>query len=163
MCRNSVGSSGTSAGSNPSKSRTATGDGRDSKEPSPSWPKPLAPQHDTEPPTCMAQACPSPARDGVLTVTATAWVIPPRRAGAARGSVVPSPSWSAALLAPQHDTPPSRCTAQTLRSPTETATASPMPATTRGRTASAKRQHDTSPPLWTAHTCPHPSATDTTS
>jgi len=138
--RNSVGSSGTSAGSNPSKSRTGTGDGRDPKEPSPSWPKPLAPQHDTEPSASMAQACPSPARDAVLTVTATARVIPRRRAGAARGSVVPSSGWPAALLTPQHDTPPSRCRAQTLRSPTETARASLMPATTWGRTASANRR-----------------------
>ncbi len=129
---------------------TPVGTSLDSRVPSPSWPNPLLPQQETAPVACRTQACASPSRDCILAVTATASSIPKSRSGVDRGLVVPSPNCPSELFSPQHDTPPSLCRTQALRSPTETATASSMRGTGIGSTVTMNGQQYTWPPVLTA-------------
>ncbi len=132
--------------------------------PSPSWPKPLLPQHSVPPDVITAQVWASPPSSEATppptaeATTGTVWLV-----------VEPSPSWPLAF-APQHTTMPLVFSAQVWYAPAAMAdTPLARPETATGVELSVKEafpswpprllpQHLTAPPDVSAHAWPWPVA-----
>lgn len=96
----------------PAVDRTGTGRLRLLREPSPTWPKRLAPQQKAAPSAVSAQVCPAPTLISANRCVAFTAV------GPGRSVELPSPSWPLALL-PQQYASPAGVSPQMWPSPTE--------------------------------------------